>query len=203
MQAKILGYGGHKVVKGKKTAEQVTDFPLRTPLPDWSPDGLTIAFSSPGPGGSDWQLQLGWIVSRDSAGLPWSDPVPLTDFDCIWPDWAPDGSSVLCSAGDEGVLVARDGAVLARYDGATAGLVDFRMAQFSPEGSRIYFSATHQDCSEGLWWVPTEGGNATKVVSFDDPSLTVRLGQFRTAGDSFYFSISEYESDVYVMDLEW
>ena len=183
------------------TPEQITELTSRSPLPDWSPDGLSIAFSYLGPQ-STGPFQI-WTVSRDSVGLPWNDPVPLTDFACFFPDWAPDGSGVLCSTLNGFVFVERGGDVKVLYDGRTAGLTALQTPQFSPDGSRVFFSAIAQDCSEALWWVPTEGGDATKLVSFDDPSMTVWMRIFRVAGDSFYFAISEYESDIWVVDLDW
>ena len=43
---------------------------------------------------------------------------------------------------------------------------------------------------------------ATQRVAFDDPSLSV-YNRLTVGPDRFYLSISEYESDIYVMDLEW
>ncbi len=65
------------------TPEQLTDFPGLDSWPDWSPDGLAIAFISQGPQGVGSRNT--WIVSRDSVGMPWSDPVQLTDFGCRVP----------------------------------------------------------------------------------------------------------------------
>ena len=136
--------------------------------------------------------------------MPWSDPVQLTDFRCRPPEWAPDGASLVCQvAGGTWARVSRDGEVLSRYDPSTAGLQLFAFSpQFSPDGSRIYYVATHEDGSRGVWWIPADGGDATKVVAFDDPSLTV-LGTITVGPKNLYLTISEYESDIYVMDLEY
>jgi len=53
-----------------------------------------------------------------------------------------------------------------------------------------------------MWWIPANGGDATKVVAFDDPSRTVFEG-LTVGPEDLYFTISEYESDIWVMDLEW
>jgi len=184
------------------TPEQLTDNPGSDTWPDWSPDGLAIAFHSQGPDGVGPRNI--WIVSRDSVGGPWRDPVQLTDFGCDFPDWAPDGASLVCdAAGDEFARVSRDGEVLWRYHPSTAGLNTprFPYLQFSPDGSRIYFLGIPEDDSEGVWWTPANGGNATKVVAFDDPSLTAFA--FTVGPENFYLTLSEYESDIWVMDLEW
>jgi Tol biopolymer transport system component/DNA-binding SARP family transcriptional activator len=182
--------------------EQLTDFPGQDSDPDWSPDGLAIAYQSPGPQGVGTPKI--WIVSRDSVGGPWGDPVQLqlTDSLCLVPMWAPDGASLVCYAG-RGALarVSRDGEVYARR-AKPAGMVGAYNPQFSPDGSRIYTVATEEDGSEGVWWIPANGGDATKVVAFDDPSLTVP-GYLTVGPEHLYLTIAEYESDIWVMDLEY
>jgi Tol biopolymer transport system component len=183
------------------TPEQLTDFLGSENRPDWSPDGLAIAFNSQGPQGVG-SINV-WTVSRDSVGMPWSYPVQLTDFRCGGANWAPDGASLACYAGGPmWVRVSRDGEILSRYDASTLGLQTIGYLKFSPDGSRVYFLATHPDGSEGVWWIPANGGDATKVVAFDDPSLTV-FNAITVGPEDLYLTISEYESDIWVMDLEW
>ena len=73
--------------------------------------------------------------------------------------------------------------------------------RFSPDGARIYTWAIADDGSKGVWWVPAAGGEATKVVAFDDPSLDAFIPA--VGSDHLYFVVGHYESDIYVMDLEW
>jgi len=188
------------------TPEQLTDNPGYDNRPEWSPDGLAVAFNSQGPDGVG--LLDVWLVSRDRVGMPWSDPVQLIDTGCNEPSWAPDGASLVCyMVGGEGwARVSGDGEVLSRYDPSTAEL-EWRgwNLQFSPDGSRIYFFAAHEDGSEGVWWIPANGGDPTKVVAFDDPSRSVPVDlRVLTVGpENLYLTIAEYESDIWVMDLEW
>jgi hypothetical protein len=100
------------------------------------------------------------------------------------------------------VRISRDGEVLARYDLSTAGLRTFGSLQLSPDGSRIYCIAHDESGSRGVWWIPATGGAATKVVAFDDPSLTV-FGNITLGPEHIYLTIAQYESDIWVMDLEW
>ena len=91
-----------------------------------------------------------------------------------------------------------------RYDTSAAGLhtLPFPSLQFSPDGSRIYFLATHEDGSRGVWWIPATGGDATKVVAFDHPSLVV-LPSLTVGPENLYLTIAKYDSDIWVMDLDW
>lgn len=99
------------------------------------------------------------------------------------------------------ILTSREGQELGRFSsGMQSGV--WESYDFSADGSRIYQAGTAEDGVQGVWWVPTEGGARTQVVAFDDPSRTVVIDM--TVGpEHLYFTIAEYESDVYVADLEY
>jgi Tol biopolymer transport system component len=185
---------------GSAPPERLTDFPGFNNFADWSPDGRAIAFHSPGPQGTD-SLKV-WLVARDSVGGEWGEPVRLTDFFCIFVSWAPDGASLVCYAGAELVRVSRDGDVIARYRWPAGLRHEWGVPEFSRDGSRIYLVSVYEDGSRGLWWFPADGGEPTKVVAFDDPTKHAP-GMFSLGPDRIYLTIAEYESDIYVMDLEW
>jgi len=181
---------------------QVTDFPGVAGSPDWSPDGLSIAFPADGPDGVP-PFEI-WIVSRNGVGMPWSEPVQLTDFACTFPDWAPDGESLLCRAGaGELVRLSTEGEVLVRYGASTAGLQNFLVPYFSHDGSRIYVGGTDVNGSQGVWWIPSGGGHATEVIAFDAPSRVGQIGLLSVGSEDLYLTISDHESDIWVVDLHW
>jgi hypothetical protein len=82
-----------------------------------------------------------------------------------------------------------------------AGLRFPNFPTFSPDGSRIYFSATEEDGPQGLWWIPSAGGEPAKVMAFDDPERTVFSAGFGLSSERLYLALSEYESDIWVTDL--
>ncbi len=120
--------------------------------------------------------------------------------------WHPAGTSLVCRLTDSTtstdtedlVRVSREGEVLARYNGMPVGWT----AGLSPDGSRIYLAGTHRG-SKGVWWIPANGGDLTKVVAFDDPSLVVPWDAFSVGDGHLYITLVRYESDIHVMDLEW
>lgn len=74
---------------------------------------------------------------------------------------------------------------------------------FSTDGSRIYFIGFHEDGSRGVWWMPADGGDATKTVAFDDPRLIIH-GFLTVGAENLYLTLADrVESDIWVMDLEW
>jgi hypothetical protein len=98
--------------------------------------------------------------------------------------------------------VSRDGKVLTRSDHSPVRLPYLSSPKFSPDGSRLYLIGTHQDGTNGVWWTPVDGGEPTLVVAFDDPSRFV-LPVLTVGPDNLYLTVAEYESDIWVMDLEW
>jgi Tol biopolymer transport system component len=172
----------------------IVDFPGEDGNPAWSPDGLNIAFSSLGPQRDDPYAI--WTVSRERVGDAWGDPVRLTDFRCVAPDWAPDGESLVCDTGPELVIVSKTGEVVTRF----GPQMNPNRPHFSHDGSEVYFLLYGP--APGVWSFPVTGGEATQLVAFDDPSLSV-FNMLTVGPDRFYLTISEYESDIYVMDLEY
>jgi hypothetical protein len=107
---------------------------------------------------------------------------------------------VLC-LGEELVLVSREGAVLWRYVLSSARLRTFSGARYSWDGSTIYGYGTHENGLEGIWAIPSQGGEANLVVAFDDAEITSR-GMFSVGPDHLYVTVEENQSDIWVMDVE-
>jgi hypothetical protein len=76
-------------------------------------------------------------------------------------------------------------------------------AIFSPDGATIYFYALDFEGTQGIWFVPTRGGIPKLAIASDDPSLWIYLPGISVGPETLYVSVAEYESDIWVMDLEW
>ena len=126
----------------------------------------------------------------------------MTNFECEFPEWDPDGESLLCAASDGWTRVSTDGQILARYEASAFGFRNLNLPHFSADGSLIYFVGSPEDRPRGVWAIPADRGEAALVVAFDDPSLTIH--DFLTVGSgSIYLTIAEHDSDIRVVDLEW
>ncbi len=169
--------------------------------PKWSPSGLDIAFRSYGT-----DRREVWLVSRATIGGPWGEATKVTDFGCTLHDWAPDGSGILCNwrpenGGSEIVLVSRDGEILWRHAVSAIGVRPLTIGQYSMDGSELFFWATHEDGTRGMWAMPMQGGEPRLVIALDNDEISA-LYDFSVGPDHLYVTVGEYESDIWVMDVE-
>jgi len=178
------------------TPVQLVRGPWLLGFPEWSPSGLDIAFRSSRTG----RYEV-WLSSREAIGGSWSEATQLTDFGGVPSDWAPDGSGVLCQAGEEMVMVSREGDVVWRYDLSKAGLRGIMRPKFSLDGSTAYVYGIREDGAEGIWAIPPQGGEPTLVVAYDDADIKGGI-LFSVGRDHLYVTVPEHESDIWVMDVE-
>jgi DNA-binding SARP family transcriptional activator/Tol biopolymer transport system component len=170
----------------------------------WSPDGLKLAYAS-------WQgsdSAIGLVISRDSVGGAWSEPVKFADAPFGHAIWGPDGRSVFMSpnwAGKTLVELSIEGDTLFQRDiAATTQLRSWGWAMrvLRPPGSRtLYSRGVTRDGSQGLWAIPDLGrGEPRLIVRFDDPSLRI---VFTSIGpDRAYLNLERHESDVWVATVK-
>ena len=184
-------------------AVRLTGGPAMKHLPRWRTDGLALSFSI-----SAGQETHAWLVTRDSVGGPWHEPVQLTDFRANAMDWAPDGRSFVSSAvaGDL-VDVASDGkAVLRAWTAAqTLRLDRGAPLRYSRDGRTVYGVGNHPDGRRGIWAIPSTGNAPPRlVVAFDDPAIVPLMGTgnlMSVGSDRLYLSVAQYESDIWVATL--
>jgi hypothetical protein len=164
-----------------------------------SPDGTRIAFTSSRTASG---FDATFLIERDAAG-GWSEARQLNESAGGVTRWMPDGS---------GVLYHTNVAVwIAPIDGEPRMIVedpdrDFgvRIDAVEPydEGRRLLILRRFPDGTSGMWSVSMEGGAWTELIRFDDPARQPRL-EIAVHNDTVYFTIGEFESDIWVMDVEW
>ncbi len=181
---------------------QLTRGPDQDLHPSFSPDGLRLAFSRQTPSGA----RDIYVMSRESLDGEWSAPKALSRNPwAMYGRWSPDGERIsYCRIGMSQVwTVTLDGQESLLFDGQASGLTDVMWPDWSLDGRHIYFTANDSTGVGGLYVVPVEGGRAREVVRFDGPARAVGiLFAFTLADDRVYFTISEYESDIWVADVE-
>ena len=175
------------------TARQLTNDPAQERYPHWSPDGSKVVFQS-GRGGS-----VGiYVVSQDGGELAGETPKRLAPG--LLARWSPDGRLIAYTAGTfpgEGISVISPGG------GEPRVLTEFGHGpMWSRDGDTIFFRVPATDERAGIWSVPLSGGEPELLVRYDDPSRLPLRSEWSTDGESFYFTLTEFESDVWVMELE-
>jgi len=115
---------------------------------------------------------------------------------------------ILCTNSFDGLdvlLVTRTGETLWRYlSDESAGEPWLARAQFSVDGSTIYAYGVAPDGTQGIWAMPVTGGTPELVIVNDDESLWANVFSFEVGPDDrIYLAVAEYQSDIWVMDLEY
>ncbi|HSM17821.1 MAG TPA: hypothetical protein VK845_12610, partial [Gemmatimonadales bacterium] len=85
-----------------------------------------------------------------------------------------------------------------------------RYPRYSPDGSTLYFFG-NPGGRVYVMSMPAEGGELRRVVAFDDASVSPwspkndgrGLGALTIGSDAIYLSVGEWDSDIWVVDLEW
>lgn len=73
--------------------------------------------------------------------------------------------------------------------------------EWSSDGRHLLVCRRFADSTSGIWSVPIEGGQMRELIRFDEPARQPRP-EMAVHGDEIYFTIGEFESDVWVVDLK-
>jgi serine/threonine protein kinase len=176
---------------------QRTSSPAHELDPSWSPDGrFLVAEVLPVNQQEGTPSSLGhhFVIVPMDGGSPRVIPV-VGDF----AHWSPtadlvafhsfDGLRVTSLAGESRLLVPN-----------SPGGEEAFYAAWGPGGKIIYF-VSHGPQGSSIRAVPVTGGPTRLLVQFDDPVRQHTRYGFTTDGRTFYLTIGEHESDIWVADL--
>jgi serine/threonine-protein kinase len=178
--------------------EMVTSDSAQWSNPQWSEDGTRISFVD------IVNLRLAW-AERTGAGR-WSAP-RILGFGALG-FWSPDGKQVLTltdlapPAGPYGIVTfpADSGALTPVYVPGP-GDPPFEGIQWADGGRTVYFKSHDQLGRASIWSIPTSGGKPRLRVRFDDLNRPSDRPGFATNGKTFWFTIEDRQSDVFVAEL--
>jgi len=195
------GIGPHQIMvvpASGGAAVAVTNLPGGAVFPAWSPNGLQIAFQVEPPGTSNI-----WVVSRDSIGGPWHQPVRLSDAACWVPEWAPDGTAIACRGGRGGLrfISLRDGHAANSDLLISNHLTPLGVPRYSRDGRTIYYFAADQSGRRGIWALPVAGGRARLVIAEGGQRYGVSATSESTS--ELYLAVQTDESDIWVAKLKY
>ena len=172
------------------TARQLTNDPAHEYYPHWSPDGTKVVFQSRRGDGSGI-----YVVSKDRGELAGETPERLAPG--ANGRWSPDGRLIAYTSGGGISVIPPEG-------GEPRQLSEFgTRPKWSRDGQTIFFRVPVGNERAGIWSVPLSGGEPELLVHNDDPSRVPNRTEWSADGESFYFTLTEFESDVWVMELEF
>ena len=176
-------------------AERLSSHPATDGFPSWSPSGSEIAiYSRRGDGTDVWVLDVDGGQPRRLTSHPAIDNVP---------SWSPDGTWIAYMSfrsGKEGELSSlwRHPAAGGEPEYLTGSNRDLiQRPRWSPDASRLFFQCTAQTLCE----LSLESGTERIVASLSGRPGRIHLNSFDADGRFLYFSWSEEEGDIWVMDV--
>ena len=175
-----------------ENVQQLTNDPAHERYPAWSPDGQTLIFDSDKGG----RPQL-FIVSKE--GAAWGQPRQFTTDGGVLAKWSPDGRYIAYLSG---------GIRITRSSGGAGKLIVPRQPSFAPEyiawssdSQTVIFKARDENNRAGFWSVPASGGPLRHLVRFDDAAHPSPRIEFAADDREFFFTMSERDSDIWLLEL--
>jgi serine/threonine-protein kinase len=166
--------------------------------PDMSPDGARIVYQSGPAAGSNGAL---YEIERDGAG-GWTEPRRLSPDPGYVGRYSPDGSQIAYANGAGVWLAGSDPDEPQVVWRPTDSGTTVTNVEWYAGGTRLLFLRRFPDGTSTLWSVALDGSDPRELMRFGDAGRQPR-SEMAVHDDIVYFTIGEFESDVWVMDVEW
>jgi TolB protein len=174
---------------------QITNDPAQERYPHWSPDSKSLAFHSDKSGRNEI-----YIISRKESG-DWNEPRQLTRNGGVHPEWSPDGEWIAYFQDGSVMLISPEGNI-SKTLVALKPPMNALFGAFSRDGHVLFFKTNDRDFQNAIWSVPISGGTPELLVQFDDPLRPSLRPEFAVDTHEMVFTVSERESDIWMLELE-
>jgi serine/threonine protein kinase/Tol biopolymer transport system component len=175
--------------------QPVADAPAEQRFPGWSPDGRALVFESMA--ADTYSIHL---VERAARG--WGTPRQL-QVPGAAPRWSPDGGSILFLAPEGVWLVPAAGGpprhvfTATRTDGYRPG-----NAEWSRDGTAIHLKEFDDAGRARFVEITVADGSSRVIGRVEDPRLRTYRPELASDSSRLYFTLSERQSDIWLMTLE-
>jgi len=177
---------------------QVTEHPSDDIEPDWSPDGNQLVFFSDRTG----RYEL-YVVARPDKNSAWETPRQLTFEGGQHAKWSPDGRLIAYVYLGRLKLISPDGAEdRLLYQTEDPETIPWPVyLDWSADSRRVFFKGVDRNREGSFWSILLAGGIPKQLVRFGDTSLKSSRTEFTSDSRSLFFTITEKESDIWMLEL--
>lgn len=183
-----------------QTVEILSDESVHERYPLWLSDENTMAYHRDAPGTLDFVSEL--VRVRRGPSGEWGTPEVIIDHLNLGAKWSTARNMIVYDNGllsDRAIYTWDPQTEQSRVIPETQGM-SASIPMWSRDGNTIYFMAPFNEEGQSLWAVPTDGGLPRKIVDLSGVELGV--GSPTVDAERIYYTVSEIESDIWVLDLE-
>ena len=177
--------------------QQITHDPAQERYADWSPDGNQLVFYSDKSG----QQEI-YVMAKKPGSSEWETPRQIT-YDGGWsPRWSPNGLWIAYIRNGLCVISPRGGTPRVLVSDNDPSILSYPVFPgWSSDSRTVYYKAADESQRASFWSFPLSGGKPRLLVRFDDPTRQSNRPEFATDGKRFFFTVSNYQCDIWRMEL--